>query len=102
MARKLKVGIIGTGGMSHQIHGTRFGMTNEGFDRRFLEQIVDDFDSLVALPPETIMKIAGTEAVELSMWYAMRACLSPAASLAYRFYTTPAVTGCGVVALDEA
>jgi aromatic ring-opening dioxygenase catalytic subunit (LigB family) len=96
-----RIVIIGTGGMSHQIHGTRFGMTNERFDRRFLVRIVDDFDALVALPPDTIMKVAGTEAIELSMWYAMRAALAPAAQAAYSFYTTPSVTGCGVLALDE-
>jgi len=100
--RNDRVVVIGTGGMSHQIHGTRFGMTNERFDRRFLEQIVDDFDALVALPPETIMKVAGTEAIELSMWYAMRAALSPSATGVYSYYTTPAVTGCGVITLDEA
>jgi protocatechuate 4,5-dioxygenase beta chain len=99
--RDARVVIVGTGGMSHQIHGTRFGMTNERFDRRFLVRIVDDFDALVALPPETIMKVAGTEAIELSMWYAMRAALAPAAQAAYSFYTTPSVTGCGVLALDE-
>lgn len=99
--RESRVVIIGTGGMSHQIHGTRFGMTNERFDRRFLEQIETDLDTLVALPPATIMKIAGTEAIELSMWYTMRAALSPAARKAASFYTAPAVTGCGVIALDE-
>jgi hypothetical protein len=47
------------------------------------------------------MKVAGTEAIELSMWFTMRAALSPDARKAYSFYTTPAVTGCGVIALDE-
>jgi protocatechuate 4,5-dioxygenase beta chain len=100
--RDHRVVVVGTGGMSHQIHGTRFGMTNERFDRRFLEQIVDDFEAVLALAPETIMKVAGTEAIELSMWFTMRAALDPAAACAYRFYTCPAVTGCGVVAVDEA
>jgi hypothetical protein len=50
---------------------------------------------------ERIMQIAGTEAAELGMWYTMRAALSPAARTHYSFYTLrPAVTGCGVIALD--
>jgi len=99
--RDARVVVIGTGGMSHQIHGTRFGMTNERFDRRFLEQIENQMDELIAVPPEKVMQVAGTEAAELRMWYAMRAALSESASKAYSFYTAPAVTGCGVIALDE-
>ena len=47
------------------------------------------------------MQVAGTEAAELSMWYTMRAALSRDARTHYSFYTLPAVTGCGVIALDE-
>jgi protocatechuate 4,5-dioxygenase beta chain len=96
-----RVVVIGTGGMSHQIHGTRFGMTNENFDRRFLAQIESEMDELIAIPTEKMMQVAGTEAIELTMWYAMRAALGADARKAYSFYTTPAVTGCGVIALDE-
>ena len=96
-----RVVVIGTGGMSHQIHGTRFGMTNERFDRRFLEMIESRMDELIAVPPERMMQVAGTEAIELTMWYAMRGALSAGASRATSFYTCPAVTGCGVIALDD-
>lgn len=97
-----RVVVLATGGMSHQIHGTRFGLTNEKFDRYFLDAIEQRMDELVATPIEQIMQVAGTEAAELSMWYAMRMALSPAARTHYKYYTLPAVTGCGVVALDEA
>lgn len=98
---RARVIVIGTGGMSHQIHGTRFGMTNERFDRSFLERIENDMPGLMAIPTDTMMRVAGTEAIELSMWYTMRAALAAEARAAYRFYTAPAVTGCGVIALDE-
>lgn len=93
--------VLATGGMSHQIHGTRFGLTNEKFDRYFLATIEKGLDELLATPMEEIMQIAGTEAGELSMWYTMRKALSPAATTHYSYYTLPAVTGCGVIALDE-
>ena len=99
--RDERVIVLGTGGMSHQIHGTRFGMTNERWDRYFLDAIASDLDELLAIPMDKIMKIAGTEAVELSMWYAMRGALSGEARKAYSFYTLPVLTGCGVIALDE-
>jgi aromatic ring-opening dioxygenase catalytic subunit (LigB family) len=99
--RDCGVMMLATGGMSHQIHGTRFGLTNEKWDRYFLDAIEGNMAELTAIPMERIMQIAGTEAAELSMWYAMRAALSPAARKHYSFYTLPAITGCGVIALDE-
>jgi aromatic ring-opening dioxygenase catalytic subunit (LigB family) len=93
--------VLATGGMSHQIHGTRFGLTNEKFDRYFLDAIEKKQAELMATPVAEIMQIAGTEAAELTMWYAMRSALSPAARKNYSYYTLPAVTGCGVVVLDE-
>jgi len=96
-----RVVVLGTGGMSHQIHGTRFGMTNEAWDRYFLDAIESDLDELLEIPVEKIMKVAGTDAAELTMWYTMRAALSAAAKGAYSFYTLPVLTGCGVVVLDE-
>jgi aromatic ring-opening dioxygenase catalytic subunit (LigB family) len=96
-----RVVVLATGGMSHQIHGTRFGLTNEKWDRYFLDTIEQGLDELVAIPMEKVMQAAGTEAAELSMWYTMRAALAPSARKRYSFYTLPAVTGCGVIALDE-
>ena len=96
-----RVVVLATGGMSHQIHGTRFGLTNEKWDHYFLQAIERDMDELISIPMEHIMQAAGTEAAELSMWYAMRAALHDEASTHYSFYTLPAVTGCGVIALDE-
>lgn len=99
--RDERVVVLATGGMSHQIHGTRFGLSNEKWDRYFLEAIESDMDELLEIPPETIMRVAGTEAAELTMWYAMRAALDHAATRVYSYYTLPAVTGCGVIALQE-
>jgi protocatechuate 4,5-dioxygenase, beta chain len=99
--RDCDVVVLATGGMSHQIHGTRFGLTNENWDRYFLGAIESGMDELIKIPMEQIMQAAGTEALELSMWYTMRAALSPEARTRYSYYTLPAVTGCGVIALEE-
>src|SRR5258708_20636110 len=42
----LKVAIIGTGGMSHQLHGERFGHLNPEFDQRWLDLIENDPERL--------------------------------------------------------
>ena len=96
-----RVLVVATGGMSHQIHGARFGMANEEWDRTFLDRIEHDLDDLVAVPQHEIMAIGGADAVELTMWYAMRAALSDRIRRVHDFYTFPQITGCGVVAFEE-
>jgi aromatic ring-opening dioxygenase catalytic subunit (LigB family) len=97
-----RVAVIATGGMSHQISGARFGIANEEWDRYFLAHLTNDLDKLVAIPQEEIMRIGGTEASELALWFAMRGALSDKAHHVYDFYTFPQITGCGVIVLDEA
>ena len=59
------------------------------------------FAATVAYDLVQIMQVAGTEAAELTMGYTMRAALAADARTHYSFYSLPAVTGCGVIALDE-
>ena len=97
---KNRVLIISTGGMSHQIVGTRFGMANEALDQFFLDRIQKRAAELVAIPQEELMRLGGTEAAELSMWFAMRAALGDTITEIHRFYTFPKITGCGVIAFE--
>jgi protocatechuate 4,5-dioxygenase beta chain len=96
-----RIAVIATGGMSHQISGARFGIANETLDEWFLSKIGDDVDELVALPQEELMRLGGTEAAELALWFSMRGALSDDISEVYRYYTFPAITGCGVIVFDE-
>ncbi len=95
-----RVVVVATGGMSHQIAGARFGMANEEWDRWFLAHLGDDLDRLVGIPQEEIMRVGGADAVELTMWYAMRAALPAKVRRAYDYYTFPQITGCGVAVFD--
>lgn len=96
-----RVLVIATGGMSHQISGTRFGIANLELDRHFLARLPRHMDELAAIPQETYMRYGGTEAAELSLWFAMRAALSDDARHVYDYYTFPQITGCGVLILDD-
>ena len=42
----LNIQIWGTGGMSHQLQGSRAGLINKEFDNNFLDRIVDDAEAL--------------------------------------------------------
>lgn len=96
-----RVLIVATGGMSHQISGARFGITNETLDRHFLHCLPDRLDELLAISQEDYMRYGGAEAAELTLWFAMRAALSDQARAVYDYYTVPQITACGVIALEE-
>lgn len=96
-----RVLVIATGGMSHQISGARFGIANEDLDRYFLERLPGHLDDLVSIPVREYMRFGGTEAAELTLWFAMRAALSARAAAVYTFQTFPAITGCGALVMAE-
>jgi protocatechuate 4,5-dioxygenase beta chain len=98
-----KVVILGTGGMSHQLNGARFGYLNSDFDRDFLDKIQNDPMALTELTHQQIMEDAGAEAVELIMWLTMRGALDGAPlRQVHRNYYAPMTTGMGLIALEEA
>ncbi|MGH8632789.1 MAG: class III extradiol dioxygenase family protein [Burkholderiales bacterium] len=97
----LRVAILGTGGMSHQLHGTRFGFMNEDFDRMWLDRIEDDPESLARMTHQEIMEQAGAEAVELIMWLVMRGAMTPQVRRVHRSYYAPMTTGMGLVAFEN-
>ena len=92
---------VATGGMSHQISGARFGMANEALDQFFLDRLQHNVAELMAIPQDEYMRLGGTEAAELSIWFSMRAALSDSIRQAYVFRTFPKITGCGVIVFEE-
>ena len=96
-----RVLVIATGGMSHQISGARFGMANEALDQFFLDRLQHNVAELMAIPQDEYMRLGGTEAAELSIWFSMRAALSDSIRQAYVFRTFPKITGCGVIVFEE-
>ena len=86
----LRVMVWGTGGMSHQLQGTRAGLINREFDTRFLDRLTSDPESLARLPHLEYVREAGSEGIELVMWLIMRGALDVNAREVYRFYHVPA------------
>jgi hypothetical protein len=98
----LRVVVMGTGGMSHQLQGKRFGFINEQFDQWFLDRIEADPEALAGITHQEIMEQAGAEAVELIMWLTMRGALSRQARRVHRHYYAPMTTGMGLITFEEA
>jgi protocatechuate 4,5-dioxygenase beta chain len=86
----LEVQVWGTGGMSHQLQGPRAGLINQAFDQRFLDLLVTDPEALAQIPLVDYIREAGSEGIELVMWFIMRGALSARVKTAHRFYHVPA------------
>ena len=72
----LRVVIVGTGGLSHQIHGERTGFNNTEWDMEFLQLLERDPGKLTALRHVDYVRLGGAEGAEVIMWLAMRGALS--------------------------
>ena len=97
----LNVVVLGTGGMSHQLQGRRFGFMNEKFDPWFLDELERNPDGLAEISHQRIMEEAGAEAVELIMWLTMRGALSKKAKRVHRHYYAPMTTGMGLITFQD-
>ncbi|WP_137679735.1 class III extradiol dioxygenase subunit beta [Aurantiacibacter suaedae] len=86
----LDVQVWGTGGMSHQLHGTRAGLINEEFDRRFIDLLAHEPEELKYITRLEYLRETGTEGIELIMWLIMRAALGYGVEEKKRFYRVPA------------
>ena len=98
----LKVVVMGTGGMSHQLQGKRFGFMNEAFDQSFLDRLESDPAGLAEMSHQELMEQAGAEAVELIMWHVMRGAMSVNARRVHRHYYAPMTTGMGLITFEDA
>lgn len=99
--RDLRVVIIGTGGMSHQLTGKNFGQMQRDNDLDFLHRIESDPDSLTGMTHQTMMEKFGVEGIELIMWLVMRGALSGSAKRVHSNYYAPMTTGMGLITLEE-
>jgi hypothetical protein len=97
----LRVVVVGTGGLSHQIHGERTGFNNEEWDRRFLQLIDHDPQALAAMRHAEYVERGGAEGVEVIMWLAMRGALSNRIRKVHQSYYLPMTTAMAVVLFEE-
>jgi gallate dioxygenase len=101
----LKVAIVATGGLSHQVHGERAGFNNPQWDSRFLDLFERDPERLAEMTIAEYAKLGGFEGSEVVMWLAMRGALSANAQCKFRSYYLPSMTGIATAiyeGLDEA
>ena len=98
-----RVLVIGTGGLSHQLDGTRAGFINKDFDLKFMASLTADPTWATQFDNYTLVEQTGTQGVELLMWLAARATLGAAARELHRNYHIPiSNTASGLMLLEPA
>jgi len=96
----LKVAIVGTGGLSHQMIGERAGFNNEKWDLEFLELIDRDPERLARMSIEEFMELGGNEGAEVIMWLIMRGALAEGARKVHQSYYLPMTTAMAVALFE--
>ncbi|RQO84136.1 gallate dioxygenase [Acidovorax sp. FJL06] len=89
----LKVGIVATGGLSHQVHGERAGFNNTAWDQQFLDWFENDPERLAGMTHAEFAALGGVEGAEVIMWLVMRGALSARVKCLHRSYYLPSMTG---------
>jgi protocatechuate 4,5-dioxygenase beta chain len=98
-----RVLILGTGGLSHQLDGTRAGFINQDFDRLCMERLISDPLSLTHYTNHELVELAGTQGVEFLMWLAARGALQSSVTAVHRNYHVPiSNTATGVLVMQSA
>ncbi|MBI2969146.1 MAG: hypothetical protein HYY36_00185 [Gammaproteobacteria bacterium] len=72
----IKVVVIGTGGLSHQLDGRRAGFINKEFDLICMDKIVSEPESLTRYSIPELVELAGSQGPEVIQWLVMRGALT--------------------------
>ena len=97
----IKVAIVGTGGLSHQVHGERAGFNNTPWDMEFMEILEKDPESLTDITIAEFAERGGWEGAEVVMWLLMRGALSEKVNKLHQTYYLPSMTPIASLIFEE-
>ncbi len=85
----LRVMIVGTGGLSHQLDGKRAGFINKEFDQLCMDKLVGEPELLTRYSIHDFVEESGAQGVEFLNWMAMRGALTGQVREVHRNYHIP-------------
>lgn len=97
----LRVAIVATGGLSHQVHGERAGFVNEDWDQEFLNLLETAPEKLVEKRLADYAVLGGMEGAEVIMWLVMRGALSDKVTKVHSMTYAPSVTNIATVVFED-
>jgi gallate dioxygenase len=97
----LKVVLVATGGLSHQVHGERCGFNNTEWDQTFLDLIERDPVRLTEMTHAEFATRGGVEGAEVIMWLVMRGAMAPKVRKLHQSYCLPSMTGIATAIYED-
>ena len=98
----IRVVVVATGGLSHQLDGDRAGYINKKFDLLCLQRIVNDPEALARYSVHDLVRNAGAQGVELLMWFVMRGAMTGQVTEKHHSYHVPiSNTAAAVMVLEN-
>ena len=97
----LRVLIVGTGGLSHQLEGKRAGFINPDFDRLCMNKIVNEPEALTRYSSRDLVRFCGSQGVEILNWIVMRGALQGGVVERHRNYHVPISNTAGATMILE-
>ena len=97
----LRVVIVATGGLSHQVHGERCGFNNTEWDMKFLDLFEKDPKQLTQMTVAELARQGGWEGAEVVMWLVMRGALSAQVKKLHQSYYLPSMTAIATAIYED-
>jgi protocatechuate 4,5-dioxygenase beta chain len=97
----VRVVVVGSGGLSHQLDGKRAGFLNKEFDLMCMDKIVSDPEALTHYSIPDLVRSTGAQGVEVIQWLTMRGALTGRVSRIHSQYYGPISNTAAAVMLLE-
>jgi gallate dioxygenase len=97
----IKVAVVGSGGLSHQVSGERAGFNNTAWDMEFLDLLEKHPEKLTELSITDFAKRGGVEGAEIVMWIVMRGALTPKVRKLHQSYCLQSMTATATVVYED-
>ena len=99
----IRVVVLGTGGLSHQLDGERAGFINKEFDLQFMDSMLNDPAWATKYSTHELVELSGTQGVELLNWMVARGTLPEKVRKVHANYHIPiSNTASGLMVLEPA
>jgi gallate dioxygenase len=97
----IKVAIVGSGGLSHQVSGERAGFNNLDWDAEFLDLLEREPEKLTEISITEYAQRGGLEGAEIVMWLIMRGALTPKVNKVHESLCLPSMTATATVIYED-
>ena len=97
----IKVAVVGSGGLSHQVSGERAGFNNTAWDMEFLDLLEKNPEKLTELSITDFAQRGGVEGAEIVMWMVMRGALTPKVRKLHQSYCLQSMTATATVVYED-